>query len=109
MEPIIARSLFESISILKRACRVLADKCVKGITAHPERCLEYVEKSISIVTALNPILGYEITSEIAIEAAKSGTAVYHLVLDKGLLEKKQLDEVLCPEKMVTPHHSENAE
>lgn len=101
MQPVIAYNLFESLSLLSRAIHTLCYKCVKGITANPERCREFVEKSISLATALNPLLGYEKASQIAIESLETGKSVYSLVLNKKLIDKNKLDEILSPENMIT--------
>lgn len=102
MEPVMAFNLFQSINMLRRGCLVLAEKCVDGITANKERCRQMVVNSIGIVTALNPIIGYENSSLIAKEALEQDRSVYELVLEKGLLSKAQLDEVLSPENMMHP-------
>lgn len=102
MEPVIAYNLFQSIEMLRRACRVLAEKCVDGITANREHCRKMVEQSIGVVTALNPFIGYQNSTIIAKEALQSGKAIYDLVLEKGLLTKERLDEILSPEHMMRP-------
>jgi len=102
MEPVIAYNLFTSLDILGRACRTLAVRCVDGITANREACRRMVESSIGLVTALNPLIGYEKSTEIAGEALKSGRAVYDIVLEKGYLTKEQLDDLLRPENMIRP-------
>jgi len=102
MEPVIAYNLFQSIEMLRRACRVLAEKCVDGITANREHCRKLVEQSIGVVTALNPFIGYQNSTIIAKEALQSGKAIYDLVLEKGLLTKERLDEILSPEHMMRP-------
>jgi aspartate ammonia-lyase len=104
MEPVIAYNLFQSIDMLSRACRVLAIKCVDGITANKEHCRELVEKSIGIVTALNPVIGYENSTAIAKEALQTNRSVYDIVLEKGLLTKEKLDELLSPENMMHPRY-----
>jgi aspartate ammonia-lyase len=103
-EPVIAFNLFRSIDMLGRACRTLAERCVDGITANREFCRRQVENSIGLVTALNPILGYERSTEIATEAMRTGGSVYQIVLDKGYLSKVQLDELLSPENMTHPRY-----
>jgi aspartate ammonia-lyase len=103
-EPVIAFNLFRSIDMLGRACRTLAEKCVEGITANREHCRLQVERSIGLVTALNPLLGYERSSEIAREAMVSGRSVYEIVLEKGYLSQEQLDELLSPENMTRPRY-----
>jgi len=103
-EPVIAYNLFQSINMLRRACRVLAEKCVDGITANRDRCRKLVENSIGLVTALNPLIGYENSSAIAKEALETNRSVYDLVLEKGLLTKEKLAEVLSPENMMRPRY-----
>jgi aspartate ammonia-lyase len=68
MEPVIAYNLFTSIDMLGRACRTLAERCIDGITANVENCRRMVVNSIGLVTALNPYIGYEKSTEIAREA-----------------------------------------
>ena len=104
MEPIIAHSLFTGIDRLAKACTVLRGRCVDGITANREHCRQLVERSIGIITALNPILGYEMSASIAKEAMLTGQSVYQLVLDRGVLTKEKLDEILLPENMMRPRH-----
>ena len=100
--PIIAQSLFESIEILKNGMETLKHRCIDGITANAAVCRDMVEKSIGLVTALVPVLGYEACTALAREALDSGRDVYGLVLEKGLLTKSKLEEVLKPENMVRP-------
>jgi aspartate ammonia-lyase len=88
--------------MLRSACGVLRARCVDGITANPDRMRMFVEHSIGIVTALVPVLGYETSSEIAKEALESGRGVYDLVMERKLLTREQLNEVLNPEKMTAP-------
>ncbi len=104
MEPVIAYNLFQSIDMLCRACQVLAEKCVDGITANRERCRKMVENSISIVTALNPIIGYENSTALAKEALQRDRSIYELIIEKGLLAKETLDEILAPENMTRPRY-----
>jgi len=102
MEPVIVFSLFESIEMLKNGMETLNYRCIKGITANEKRCREMVENSIGLITALNPYIGYEASTQIAAEALKSGANVYELVLEKKLMTRKELDSVLLPENMITP-------
>lgn len=104
MEPIIAYNLFRSIDMLGRACLTLAERCIDGITANREHCRRMVENSIGLVTALNPIIGYEKATEIAEEALLSDRSVYQIVLEKGYLKKEELDELLSPERMIHPRN-----
>ena len=102
MEPIIVQSIFESIEMLNNGMKSFKYRCIDGITANRERCREMVHNSIGIVTALNPLLGYEKSSQVAKEALHSNKSVYDLVLEKKLLSKEELDEVLKPENMIQP-------
>jgi aspartate ammonia-lyase len=104
MEPVIAFNLFRSIDMLQRACHTLRERCILGITANREVCRRQVENSIGLVTALNPLLGYEKSTEIAAEALRSGRSVYEIVLEKGYLTQEEMEEVLSPENMTRPRY-----
>jgi aspartate ammonia-lyase len=101
-EPVIAFNLFFGLTLLRNAAIALHTRCISGIEANRERCLAYVQNSIGLVTALNPLLGYERSAAIAKEALATGASVYSLVLEKGWLSKEQLDDLLTPEKMTRP-------
>lgn len=101
-EPIIAHSLFKSITHLRQGCLTLADHCVRGITANSERLRASVIQSIGIVTALNPYIGYANATDVAAEAHLSGGSVYDIVLARGLLNRAQLDAILRPEALTSP-------
>ncbi len=103
MEPVIVQSLFESIEMLKNGMETLIHRCINGITANEAHCREQVESSIGLVTALNPVLGYEASSLLAKTALQTGKKVYDLVLEQKLLSKEQLDKLLLPENMIRPH------
>jgi aspartate ammonia-lyase len=101
-EPVIAHSLFKSIVHLTNGCDTLRERCVAGVTANRARLAQLVENSIGIVTALNPHIGYSNATEVAREALETGRTVYELVLEKKLLSKQQLDEILRPEALTRP-------
>jgi aspartate ammonia-lyase len=101
-EPIIAHSLFKSLLHLRQACTVLARRCVQGITPNTERMAAMVHSSISLVTALNPYLGYERSTQIAKEAHATGSNVYDLVLERGWMSREELDRILSPENLTAP-------
>ena len=102
MEPVMAQCCFESAELLMNGFDTLRIRCVEGITANAERCLQYVHNSIGVVTALNPIIGYKNSTKIANEALETGRGVYELVLEHGILTREELDEVLKPENMIRP-------
>jgi aspartate ammonia-lyase len=101
-EPIIAHSLFKSVSHLRNGCLTLAERCVRGITANADRLRATVENSIGVVTALNPYIGYANATAVAQEAHATGGSVYEIVLRKGLLSKEELDRILRPETLTQP-------
>jgi aspartate ammonia-lyase len=101
-EPIIARSLFDSLVYLRQGCLTLSERCVKGITANREHLTDLLNHSIGIVTALNPLIGYENATAVAKEAHATGKGVAEIVMARGLLTKEQLDEVLRPEVLTQP-------
>lgn len=102
MEPIITHCLFESIEMLIHGMDTLRTKCITGITANEEVCRNMVYNSIGLVTALNPFLGYETSSDLAQEALRTGKGIYELVLERKLMSKEELDNILKPENMVRP-------
>lgn len=104
MEPVIAYKLFTSIDLLSRASMTLAERAIRGITANREQTRRMVENSVGLVTALNPVIGYEKATEIADEALKTGRSVYEIVLQKRYLSKAQLEEILSPESMTHPRY-----
>lgn len=101
-EPVIAFNLLFGLTLLRNAAIVLNSRCIAGIEANRDRCLDYVHNSIGLVTALVPVLGYERSASIAKEALKTGGSVYDLVLQKGWLTKEKLDDFLKPENMTQP-------
>ena len=103
MEPVLSHAIMESNIFLRNALDTLREKCVNGITANKEVCLNMVKHSIGIVTALNPYIGYKNSTEIAKEALETGKSVYNLVLEKGVLSQEKLDQILDPENMLNPH------
>jgi aspartate ammonia-lyase len=102
MEPVIAFDLFQMLEMLQRGCRVLEEKCVRGITANREHCREMVMQSIGIVTALNPVIGYEAAAAIAKEALASGRAVYDIALESGAIDREKLDRIFSLENLMNP-------
>ena len=101
-EPVAVQSIVESIVMLKNGLKTLEHRCVDGITANADRCKSLVYNSIGIVTALNPVIGYEKSTIVAKEALEKNASVYDLVLEKKWLTKEQLDEILSPERMIQP-------
>ena len=99
MEPLIAHCILESQTMFRNAAGTLRRHCVEGITANEDVCRRYVEHSIGVVTALNPLLGYEVATELASEALKTGKGIVELVRERKLLSEEQIRNVLDPRAM----------
>jgi aspartate ammonia-lyase len=94
MMPMVAHNLVFSMQILGTAARVLAERCVDGITADAAQCAYWLERSPALVTALAPKIGYAEAAKLAKEAVARNVTVRQLVIEKGLLQGKELEEVL---------------
>jgi fumarate hydratase class II len=92
MLPVIARNVLESIRLLAAASRLLATRCVDGIEADVERCRQLAERSPSIVTPLNRVLGYEAAAKIAKTAVAQGRTIRQTVIDLGYVERGEISE-----------------
>ncbi len=101
-EPVIAACVFEAQTMFMNAARTLREHCVDGITANPDVCRHYVEYSIGTVTALNPVIGYDRSTELAAEAMKTGRGILELIREKKLLSEEQIAKVLDPAAMTRP-------
>ncbi|AEA14223.1 MULTISPECIES: aspartate ammonia-lyase [Bacillus] len=102
MEPVLVFNLIQSISIMNNGFRVFREYCIEGITANEELLKQYVEKSVGIITAVNPHIGYEAASRIAREAIETGKSVRELCLEHGVLTEEELDIILDPFEMTHP-------
>ncbi len=102
MMPAMAWNVTHAAETLKNAMRVLASKCVDGITANEKRCNYYANATLSIAAALNPYIGYAAAAEIAKESVKTGRTVTEIALERKLLDEKLLREILDPYRMTEP-------
>ncbi|SFE30022.1 aspartate ammonia-lyase [Alteribacillus iranensis] len=102
MEPVLVFNLLQSLSVLQNGLNVFREHAVNGITANVERCKELVEKSVGIITAINPHVGYETASRIAKEAIETGRSVREICLERGILSEEELDEILDAKEMTRP-------
>jgi fumarate hydratase class II len=107
MLPMLARNILESIRLLASVSRLLADRCVSGITANTERARGYAESSPSIVTPLNRFIGYEEAAKVAKQALAEGKTIRQVVLERGYIEAgkltlEQLDQALDVMRMTLP-------
>ena len=103
-EPILFYNLFESLETLSHAISTLVDNCIIGITANEDHCLELLEESVGIATALCPYIGYKKSAEIAKSSLKTAIPIRKLVLKNGILTKEKLDSILNPATMTNPKH-----
>ena len=102
MMPVIAWNALHASTILRKSMASLRVRCVDGIAADAARARELLDRSTATATALSPYIGYAATAEIAKESVKTGRPIRELVLERGLLDAKQLDEILSVEAMTRP-------
>ncbi|MFW5488193.1 MAG: aspartate ammonia-lyase [Desulfovibrio sp.] len=102
--PLLAENLLSGLALLVRANQMFARRCVCGMEANPAVCEKHLGKSLAVVTALVPRLGYARCEEIAAEAFASGRSVRDVVLDTGLLDQGELDRLLSVENMSSLGH-----
>lgn len=103
-EPVIAYNFFQSLKILKNAIPILTEKCIKGIQPNPVG-LDIVHRSVGLVTALNPVIGYKAATRVAKLALDTGRSIREIVLEEGLMDESWLDIVLSPERMTRAGNS----
>lgn len=102
MEPVLVFNLLQSLSMMNQVFNVFRVYCLEEIEANVERCKEYVEKSVGVITALNPHLGYETVARIAREAILTGRPVRELCLLYNVLTEEELEIILNPYEMTNP-------
>lgn len=102
MEPVLVYHLKDSLNVMTNVIKVFSEYCVKGIQANVDQLKANVEKSISIITAVNPHIGYEKATEIAKEAFETGKSIREICLNRGILSKEELDKILDPYEMTAP-------
>ncbi len=100
--PLIAHALHEGVRVLAAGARRFAEACVAGIEADAGRCRELVERSLMLVTALNPKIGYDAAASVAKEAFATGRTLREVVLARGLMGEAELDAALDPAAMTRP-------
>jgi len=100
MEPVIIASLLQSQTMFMNAARTLREFCIEGITANEDVCRDFIERSIGVITALNPVIGYDKATELAAEALRTGQGVVELVREKGVLTEEQIEQLLDPRRMI---------
>jgi aspartate ammonia-lyase len=101
-EPIMGWSLFKSIKHLANACDTLREHCVDGIVPNYELLARRVRESVTLVTALNPVIGYEKAALIAKTAIATGGAIDEVAESLGILTREQIEALLVPERLTQP-------
>lgn len=100
--PVIIMSLFEELTNLRHVIRTFNELAISKITVNKDKCLEHIENSTSIITALSPHIGYDAACLLANEANSGKGTIKELILEKKLMTKEDLDEILNYEKMISP-------
>jgi aspartate ammonia-lyase len=98
-EPVVAVAIMESQALFFKTLPLFRQNCVDGITANEEVLKHYIDRSVGIVTALNPVLGYEKTTELAKEALETDKGILELIREKKLLTEEQIEKLLDPAAM----------
>lgn len=99
MMPLMAQLILESTQIFTNTLRAIRERCIDGVEVNRERCLRYLENTSQIVTALNPVIGYERAAELAKEAVASKKTIFALVREKKILTDSQIHSLLDPKKL----------
>ncbi|WP_311650256.1 aspartate ammonia-lyase [Selenomonas artemidis] len=102
MEPVMAFNMFNSLNYLTRAVDTFVEKLLVDLVPNIDQCQKWLDNSVGIVTALLPHIGYEKSAELAREAYTTGKPIREIVLDCGILSKKELDHILSPRQMTRP-------
>jgi len=102
MMPVMADAVLESVRLLARSARLLAQRYLTGMEANRSQCEAAVEKSLALVTALVPHIGYERAAELAKEAFRTGKTIRQLCQERGVLSEEELRQVLDPRRMCGP-------
>ena len=102
MQPVIMYNLFQSIEMLRNGIDTFVNNCIVGIEANRERCKYLVDKSVGIITAINPHVGYEKAAYIAKKALDEDKSVRDIILNEGILNSEELNKILDPYEMTEP-------
>lgn len=101
-EPVVAVAIMESQGLLFKTLPLFRKQCIEGITVNENVLQHYMDRSVGIVTALNPVLGYDKTTELAKEALQTNKGILELIREKKLLTEQQIKDLLDPVKLTTP-------
>jgi fumarate hydratase class II len=95
-------NVLQSAQLLNNAVTLFAEKCVEGLQANPARCQELAEKSLMLVTGLNPYIGYDRAAKVAQEAYRRGVSVKQIALEQKLITEEQAKEIFNLRQMTEP-------
>jgi aspartate ammonia-lyase len=102
MEPVISFNMFNSMTYMTNAVDTFVEKLLLDLQPNKEQCQEWLDKSVGVVTAMLPHIGYENSAMIAKEAYNTGKPVRQVILEKGLISKEKMEKILSPKEMTTP-------
>ena len=102
MEPVISFNMFNSMTYMTNAVDTFVEKLLIDLQPNKEQCQEWLDKSVGVVTAMLPHIGYENSAMIAKEAYNTGKPVRQVILEKGLISKEKMEKILSPKEMTTP-------
>ena len=102
MEPVMAFNMFNSMKFLTNAVNGFVDRLLKGLEPNRQQCQHWLDRSVGVVTALLPHIGYEQSAQLAKEAYNTGRPIREIILEQGIMTKERLDEVMAPMAMTSP-------
>ncbi len=102
MMPVMAHNVLESVELLSSSSKIFATDCIAGIQPDRKRCESLIEESLAMCTSLAPVLGYDKAAAIAKKAYAEGKTIRGIVYEDKILDKKEADKILNPQKMIKP-------
>lgn len=102
MEPVLAYNMFNNMCYLKNAVNTFVDKLLVDLQVDRDQCKYWLDRSVGIVTALLPHVGYENASALAKEAYSTGRSIREIILEKGMLTEEEINHILSPAEMTKP-------
>lgn len=102
MEPVLVFNLQQSLRIMNQVLETFRVDCIEGIEANKEACQAYVDRSVGIITALNPHVGYKVATKVAKEALETGITVREIILRDKILSEVAINQILDPVEMTEP-------
>lgn len=100
MMPVIAHNLLHSIQILTQGIEALRRRCIDGLEVDPDRCGEWMEKSLALATVLNPVIGYDRAAGVAKKANQEGKTLRQVILEEKILSEEEAERILNPNNLI---------